>query len=365
MSPSSIVRLRPFQLEALQALKSPGHVICIAPTGSGKSLIYERMASKPGARMVLITPLLALARQQSDRLSALGIETALGTSDLRQFPEKKSKVWILSPEALHQDRRRRRALEEWRPTLLVVDEAHCFWEWGQDFRPAFAEVPGWVAEFGLKRSLWLTATLPPVARDELKRRLGEKSVRELGCFGLPSGLILDLQRVPWPARTEALVEWISRRSGPGLVFVNTRVSAERVGRCLAAAGMRCTAYHAGMSREERVAIERQLRAGVWKAVVCTSAFGMGMDFSDLGWSVVWQAPMSLLALAQAVGRVGRSGREGRAVLFWDSDDFRLLQGWVGASQRKADDLAAVERFCREGRKPEAALQDYFEGPRLM
>jgi ATP-dependent DNA helicase RecQ len=335
-----MLELRPFQKEALQALQSPVHLICVAPTGSGKSLIYERLAQRPGARLLLVTPLVALARQQAQRLRALGLRVALGTGGAGETPEAESGAWIVSPEALQL---KRGYLKNWRPTHLVVDECHCLWDWGDRFRPSFQLLPELLSEFEIERSVWLTATLPADARLELRRMLPANRV-EQGAFDLPRSLELRLLRAPWPVRTSALLAILRQVEGPGLIFVGTRVGAERLGRLLASAGMQVRAYHAGLSREERIAIETEVREGKVRAVICTSAFGMGMDFSGLRWTVLWQAPPSLLALAQAVGRVGRNQGRGRAWVFWEPEDFRLLEWMVAGSERMRRELLRVRDY---------------------
>src|SRR5690349_16700484 len=125
-------QLRPFQKRALEALGGPfcdSHVLCIAPTGSGKSLIYEKAASHPTRRTLLITPLVALARQQHQKLLKLGIPVHLGSGGQSQGPPfGKSGAWIISPEILSFPSKHQ-ALQNWKPNLLVVDECHCLWEW--------------------------------------------------------------------------------------------------------------------------------------------------------------------------------------------------------------------------------------------
>lgn len=357
------VQLRVFQKEALASLASaPGHVICVAPTGSGKSLIYERFLAIGGARrMLLVTPLVALARQQAAKLRESGIRTWLGAGG-EESPRAsdRSGAWIVSPEKLLVDRNRRLA-REWAPDLLVVDECHCLWEWGEGFRPAFRLVPGLVSELGVARSLWLTATLPLPARAELVASLPEP-VRELGGFELPECLSLRIVRAPWPHRAEMLRAWVASGAGgpSGIVFAGTRDGTERVARLIRDAGERAVVYHAGMSREERSAVESRLRAGERGIVVATSAFGMGMDYPHLSWAALWQAPPSALALAQALGRVGRSGAVGTALLFWDPEDFRLIEWTTRGSPRRRDELMRLLGLLQESGCRRAALRRYFE-----
>jgi ATP-dependent DNA helicase RecQ len=331
------MQLRPFQVEALEALQKPGNVICVAPTGSGKSLIYERLARNPGTRLLLISPLVALARQQRARLG--------------------KHAQVLSPEALTQ-LPRLRELDKLNPNFLVVDECHCLWDWGERFRPAFREIPPLLERYSFTRTLWLTATLPPEARADL-RRLFQTPPIELGKFALPEQLRFEVLRQPLARRIQTVFDWIEKNPEPGILFAQTREMTERLARLLRARGIRAISYHAGLSREERLIIEDQVSREIPRIVVATSAFGMGMDYPHLRWAILWQAPPSLLALAQAIGRVGRGSEIAHALLLWDDDDFQLLE-WISRDSEKArKETAAVAEFARGGERRHAILEQYF------
>ena len=359
-SPESTSRfeLRLFQQEALTALLEPGHLLCIAPTGSGKSLIYERAASEAGSRILLVTPLVALARQQYRRLVQAGVRSKLGAGGNSERPDRHTQAWIVSPEMLRYDSYRT-VLARWNPTLLVVDECHCLWDWGQDFRPAFESVPKLITEYGIERSLWLTATLPQEARNQL-RTLIPSPLREQGRFGLPPELRLTVLRADLRLRCEALLDWTAQQTGDGILFVATREQATRLTRLLAAAGRRVSAYHAGLSREERQVIETRIRTQQVGTIVATSAFGMGMDYSHLRWVALWQAPPSLLAMTQAIGRVGRGVTEGHALVLWDYEDLRLMEWTALGSDRRKNELRRVLGFLSAPGCRKQALHQYYE-----
>ncbi|MCM2323609.1 MAG: DEAD/DEAH box helicase [Oligoflexia bacterium] len=359
--------LRPFQREALTALENPCHAICVAPTGSGKSLIFETLARRRETRLLLVSPLIALARQQAARLRALGVRTSLGTGDPRdQPPDSDTGVWIVSPESL-QNPFSLSVLSRWKPGILVVDECHCFWDWGEEFRPAFSVLPDLLQRTrSIERSLWLTATLPPDARQELRSRLPSPRI-ELGGFALPPGLALHFPRVPWVHRADALLSLFEGGAeaplrGPGILFGSTRESTVRLARAVEKAGRRPLVYHAGLSSEERRAAERLIADARADVVVATSAFGMGMDHPHLRWVLLWQAPASPLALAQALGRAGR-GPDARAltVAFWDDEDFRLQEWAAGASPRRRGELWALFQIFHESGCRAVTLGRYFNG----
>jgi ATP-dependent DNA helicase RecQ len=353
--------LRPFQKEALGALREPGHLICIAPTGSGKSLIYETYARS--ARVLLVTPLVALARQQHTKLKQLGIPVALAAGpEPEPPPQAKSGVWIISPERLTHPLTSQR-IERWKPSLLAVDECHCLWDWGEKFRPSFLQIPKFLKEHDIARSVWLSATLPKLARDELCRELPDP-IQEIGHFALPPTLHLSVQKVPWPQRTQRLLEFVLSQNEAGILFVQTRSTAQRLSLLLQATGKRCALYHAGMSSEERRIVEKHIEAREPEIVIATSAFGMGMDHPHLRWALLWQAPPSLLSLAQSIGRAGRHlGLKSQALIFWDEEDFRLLQWITQGSERRLQELHEVQNFLIQSTCRRALLGAYFSTPR--
>lgn len=338
------------------ARRPSSHLLCIAPTGSGKSLIYEQRTAVPGTRTLLISPLVALARQQASRLKASGI----AVSHSGETPGSGTAAWIVSPETLTRFQVPS-LLERWRPNFLVVDECHCLWDWGEEFRPAFQRLPELIERHSIPRSLWLTATLPEHARKSLREQL-PSGLQEMGSFEIPENLFLSVKRVPWAHRASALIEWMKLHAAgePGIVFTATREGSARVGLLLEALGAKVSVYHAGLGSEERRAIESRVREKKVEVVVATSAFGMGMDYPHLKWVVLWQAPLSLLGLAQAIGRVGRASSRGRALVFWDPEDFRLLEWAALRSPRRRQELLFTLEFFNSSGCRKAALRRYFE-----
>ena len=359
--------LRPFQTQALQALKQNSHVICVAPTGSGKSLIYETEAALPGRRTLLVSPLVALGRQQASRLRNKGVSVNLkmGSDSTKPDPNKddpKSAVWICSPEFLFSDNRKGALFNRWKPNFLVVDECHCLWEWGDQFRPLFKKLPSLldsaVFDFKIQKSLWLTASLPPAARSALRSSLPDP-IHEIGEFGLPKALHFRTMRVPWLNRPQALIHSILSKKAPGIVFASTKSAVERIARLLATINRRVVIYHSGLSKEERIATELAISQNSIDVVVATSAFGMGMDYPALSWVTLWQAPLSLLSLTQAIGRVGRGNQAGEALVMWDNADFELMNWAARNSERASEDLVKLYEFLNSPSCRCQSLSAYF------
>ena len=309
------MKLHAFQIQALETLRNPHHLLCIAPTGSGKSRIFDEHLLRSRDRALLITPLKALERQHADRLVSLGISVT-DRADISS-----ARVTLMNPEHLARIAASRR--ERW--NFLIVDECHTIWEWGRAFRPDFDLVPDWIHPLGIQRSLWLSATLHAPSLQAIYARLpNPKSLQ--GGFTLPSTLDLRVIPLNFFERGVALHLWLERHPEPGLVYVNSRRLADRLAHQLTLKGYPSRAYHAGLSLEEKLALERALASGSIVRLICTSAFGMGMDIPHLAWVVLFQAPRTLLALAQAIGRVARNGKAGCALVFWSDEDFPSARG---------------------------------------
>ncbi len=362
-------QLRPFQKQALALLEASTfttqHLICVAPTGSGKSLIYESFASQQGRKTLLITPLIALARQQLQKLQKLNIPTFMSAGGNKQFPKAhQSGAWIMSPELL-QYPSTQISLSSWQPEFLVVDECHCLWEWGEDFRPAFLKIPDILKLSSVRKSLWLTATLPPAARTQL-RSFFPVPPTEIGEFNLPESIFLEIRRVAPEDRLQALISWIQEQAGSGIIFVSTRDLTLRLCRVFTALGRKTTLYHAGLSVEERLIVEKMIQDQKVELIIATSAFGMGMDYPHLNFIALWQAPTSLLSLVQTIGRVGRSkSTTANALVFWDLDDFLLLEWTTGGSETRRAEFKNLLNFLQAHSCRRAGLRQHFDTDPLL
>ena len=361
-------RLKKFQLEALGLLEQKNHLVLIASTGSGKSLIFQKYLHhrRTQMRAVLISPLNALARQHADRLKSFEVPVFLGIGKVKDDPPIGPGVWILNPESLSE--RVLQHLREWRPNFLIVDECHCIWDWGAEFRPEFKKVLNLVKELSIPQSFWCTATLPQEAKVELLENLPKEAVC-WGEFELPKSLKIERLQVPSYSRIDAVRSLLNQHATQsGIVFASTRKATERICAYLKFWERPCVFYHAGMSQEERVNLEKQIEHAqensVPLVIVATSAFGMGMDYPSLQFCILFEASFNLLSLAQSLGRVGRADRPSQAYALWSEDDFSRYD-WVAIRAKgRNSEIEYLKEWYRTRDCHHAHLQKYFNAEYL-
>jgi ATP-dependent DNA helicase RecQ len=355
--------LRDFQQRAIEALFNHRHLILVSPTGSGKSMVFQKFIelNQSNARVLFISPLNALARQQAKRFEAHGIKvwTSVGQSQ-SEIPDGPG-VWVLNPEKFAKQAWKH--LHQFRPDFLVVDEAHCIWEWGESFRPEFKTILELIEKFKIKRSLWCTATLPPQAKTEIAKHLPSSHVL-LGEFKLPEALKIHRIRTPIHHRFRMLQQLVeSHAQQSGIIFVSTRSSAEKLAQHLGFWKKQALVYHAGMSQEERQALETRLEtfrdSQEAVVVIATSAFGMGMDYPFLKFCILFDPAFNLLSLSQSLGRVGRSSSEASAYVLWHEDDFKKLDWLTRGKPERVRELGRVEEWCKTQDCHRRYLEKYF------
>jgi ATP-dependent DNA helicase RecQ len=306
--------------------------LALLPTGGGKSAIYQLAGiERPGTTLV-ISPLLALQQDQLDGLVELGLPAAALNSTvaagereaaLSAFERGEIEFLLLAPEQLARDDVLAR-LAAARPSLFVVDEAHCVSEWGPDFRPEYRRLGAARAHLGGPPILALTATASPPVRDDIVRWLGLRNpLVVVRGFDRPE-IFLGVERVPDQARKRAsLLTWVREADLPGIVYVATRRAAGDVSAALTELGLSSQPYHAGLgARRRRTVLDAFMADGI-DVVVATIAFGMGVDKPNVRFVAHHDPSDSLEAYHQEIGRAGRDGQPARAQLFFDPADLGL------------------------------------------
>jgi RecQ family ATP-dependent DNA helicase len=340
--------LRPGQSEAMEFLLRGHDVLVVMPTGSGKSAVYQIPAQLLDGPTIVISPLIALQRDQMLSLAerrtggAVVVNSAqsAGSSrdSLEQIRAGKAEYIFLSPEQLAKPEMVDR-LAAARPSLIAIDEAHCVSSWGHDFRPDYLQLGQVIERLGHPPVIALTATAAPPVREDIVAALGLRDVRQvIRGFDRPNISLRVRRYSEESTKRRALVADAAGRSGLGLVYVATRRDAEEYTKELTAAGVHAEAYHAGMKASERERVHTLFAEDGLDVVVATSAFGMGIDKPNVRYVLHSAPPESPDSYYQEIGRAGRDGEPAEAVLYFRSEDLGL------------------RRFFTSGRPDEAKLR---------
>jgi len=341
----AIAAFRPGQREAIEQLLRIGRALLVAPTGGGKSLVYQLPASLLPGTSLVISPLVSLMQDQVAALRALGVPATYLAATLesdelrdrmRSIAAGRVKLAYVAPERLTFPGFRS-LLADLDCPLVAIDEAHCISEWGHDFRPDYLQLGDVLARLPASRVLACTATATPVVRDEILERLGLPSdtPQLVHGFARPN-LALRAAEVASARERIAAVDTLLREAigspgsteGCAIVYAPTRKATERESERIARAGYRVGAYHAGLPGEVRERVHRRFSAGETEVVVATNAFGMGIDRADVRAVVHLAPPSSLEAYYQEVGRAGRDGDEAIGLLLVSPGDMPLRRALI-------------------------------------
>ena len=360
---------RPGQREAIETLIRQRGLLCLQPTGAGKSLLYQLPASLFEGLTLVISPLLALMRDQIGQLQgrfdipAASINSDQGEEQNDRARERarrgELKILFIAPEQLD-NLERFEFLLNLDVAMVVVDEAHCISSWGHDFRPAYREIAKLVAMLRRVQPevhvLGLTATADRRAERDISAQLAPDPDRPLRVQRRSmerSNLSLFGLQVHGTAHKLALLErLLPTLKGPGLIYCATRDHTELVADYLSEQGLEVPAYHAGKSPEQKEALQGAFLRGDYPAIVATNALGMGIDKSDLRYVMHFDVPGSITSYYQEVGRSGRDGLPARGVLLFDSKDRRIQEHFIHSARPTREDFETILSLIARARHDE-------------
>ncbi|WP_372941333.1 ATP-dependent DNA helicase RecQ [Shewanella sp.] len=329
------------QQAVIETILAGQSALAIFPTGSGKSLCYQFCAQQLPNLTLVISPLLALMKDQLAFLASKGIAAASIDSSLtyeqtqqvmRDVRDKRTRILMVSVERFKNERFRQ-FLHSVPISLLVVDEAHCISEWGHNFRPDYLKIPQFCQAFSIPQTLLLTATATAQVKHDMASRFGLTPAQIIQTGFYRANLDLSVLAVSQQEKNDQLVNCVNYyanngQTGAGIVYVTLQQTAEDVAQVLINQGINAQAYHAGMEQASRQSIQQQFMDNQVQVIVATIAFGMGIDKSDIRFVIHYDLPKSIENYSQEIGRAGRDGQLSHCVTLANLDGLNTVENFV-------------------------------------
>jgi len=341
---------RPGQEDVINSLNTHSAALAVFPTGAGKSLCYQLPALGYEGVTLVVSPLIALMKDQIDFLQKHGVNAArldssLTPEEIRHINDDlyqgRLKLLYVAPERFNNERFLDR-LRRTRISLFAVDEAHCISEWGHNFRPDYLKLADAARNLGAERVLALTATATPAVVDDICAVFNIPRASAILTGFYRENLNLCITPVTGAIRDEVLVKRLrSRKPGSTIVYVTLQKTAEKVAHLLENEGFSARAYHAGMESEERSLVQDWWMHSDSAIVVATIAFGMGIDKSDVRYVYHYNLPKSLESYSQEMGRAGRDGLKSTVEMLACADDVPALENFVYGDTPTVSSLSSL------------------------
>lgn len=349
------------QEQTIQQLLNGHSSLAIFPTGAGKSLCYQYTALHLPHLTLVVSPLLALMKDQlaflkEKGIAAASIDSTLSPDENRQIMADvragKIKILMVSVERFKNERFRE-FIRSVSLSMLVVDEAHCISEWGHNFRPDYLKLPAYREELNIPLVLLLTATATRKVKRDMAERfmISPEHIIQTGFYR--SNLDIRVVPVATQDKDEQLIAEIQQQNAlhkrccAGIVYVTLQQTAEQVAASLQQRGISAVAYHAGLDNELRRQIQADFMAGITPVVVATIAFGMGIDKSDVRFVIHYDLPKSIENFSQEIGRAGRDGQLSRCITLANLDGINTVENFVFGDTPEPEAINMVVNNIRE------------------
>lgn len=325
------------QEEIIDHITKGENVMAVLPTGAGKSLCFQLPALISPQFSIVISPLIALMKDQVDSLNKLNriaafINSSMDYSEIdsviREIAEKKIKLLYIAPERLENLSFAER-IKQFKVDFLFVDEAHCISEWGHSFRPSYRKISLFADLLNIKKISAFTATATPEVVKDIISQLKIVNPKIVLAGFKRQNLFISV--IPTKAKKEKTLELIRRHGSPAIVYTSSRKKAEEIYEFLAMNRISCTYYHAGLSSIERKIVQDDFINSKKDVIIATNAFGMGIDKKNIRVVIHYNMPGTIENYYQEIGRAGRDGLDSFTFLLFDNSDINIQQYLINSS----------------------------------
>lgn len=360
------------QQEIVESITAGNNTLAILPTGAGKSLCFQLPALAAPRFSIVISPLIALMKDQVDTLNKNETRAAYINSSMESYEfdtvynrirAGEIKILYVSPERLgiitFAD-----TMKELKPDFLFVDEAHCISEWGHNFRPDYRRIRKFCDYIGITKISAFTASATPEVAADIVNQLGIKGARVFVRGFERENLSLSVIRTK--RKKEKILELLSMHDTPAIIYAASRKQTEELYGFLTVNKVTCSFYHAGLPSAQRKAIQENFLQGRVSVIIATNAFGMGIDKSDIRLVIHYNIPGSPENYYQEIGRAGRDGLPAAAVLLFDTKDIRIQELFIKSAYPSKEQMEilytslADSAGLRMGQKSDSSVQVNYE-----